>query len=282
MIAAAVPWVLLLPATALAWVPRWQRAALGLMLGGYLFALVVGQIDALGLVWLGLLSCAFWLTRQPGRRGLAALGHATFVLLAVLLGVHALPGFHNLRVVDAARFTLDALPFTMYLNLDKPFVGFVLLFALGRQWVDVPPMRWLKTGIVMLVATSAVCIGAAMALGGTAWNPKWPAETWLWSANNLLLVTMPEEAFFRGYVQGELMRMFGEQPRSRWIALIVTAALFGAAHFAGGPIFALLAFVAGIGYGIALLYGGLPASVLTHFGLNFLHFVLFTYPMLAR
>jgi membrane protease YdiL (CAAX protease family) len=37
-----------------------------------------------------------------------------------------------------------------------------------------------------------------------------------------------------------------------------------------------------IGYGIAFLYGGLPASVLTHFGLNFLHFVLFTYPMLAR
>jgi membrane protease YdiL (CAAX protease family) len=40
--------------------------------------------------------------------------------------------------------------------------------------------------------------------------------------------------------------------------------------------------MAGIGYGIAYRFGGLPAAVITHFGLNLAHFGLFTYPMFNR
>ena len=39
--------------------------------------------------------------------------------------------------------------------------------------------------------------------------------------------------------------------------------------------------IAGVGYGLAYRFGGLGAAVATHFGLNLLHFGLFTYPMLA-
>jgi membrane protease YdiL (CAAX protease family) len=43
----------------------------------------------------------------------------------------------------------------------------------------------------------------------------------------------------------------------------------------------LLAGLAGVGYGLAYRFGGLGAAIATHFGLNLLHFGLFTYPMLA-
>jgi len=43
----------------------------------------------------------------------------------------------------------------------------------------------------------------------------------------------------------------------------------------------LLATLAGIGYGLAYRFGGLAAAIAKHFGLNLLHFGLFTYPMLA-
>ena len=45
-------------------------------------------------------------------------------LVAVGLGFHALPGFDNPRVVGPVRFTPDAVPFSMHLNLDKPLAGF--------------------------------------------------------------------------------------------------------------------------------------------------------------
>ncbi|WZB75532.1 hypothetical protein WJ972_04015 [Achromobacter insuavis] len=58
-----------------------------------------------------------------------AAGHALFVILAVLLFLHWLPGFHNPLVIPRAALTPDAVPFSMYLNLDKPLVAFWVVLA---------------------------------------------------------------------------------------------------------------------------------------------------------
>jgi membrane protease YdiL (CAAX protease family) len=63
---------------------------------------------------------------------------------------------------------------------------------------------------------------------------------------------------------------------------VIAAALFGLAHVSGGWQWVVVGSIAGIGYGLAYRHGGLQASVLAHFGLNAMHFFLFTYPMLQR
>ncbi|OUE37013.1 CAAX protease family protein, partial [Burkholderia territorii] len=150
-------------------------------------------------------------------------------------------------------------------------------------WVapDVPLSRALRTGAVAAVATAAACLAGALAFGMVGWAPKWPASGWLWLVNNLLLVTLAEEALFRGYVQGGLTRAFGAFAWGPWVALAIGAVLFGAAHAAGGWSWIVLGTVAGVGYGLAWRRGGLLASALAHAGLNVVHFGLFTYPMLA-
>ena len=53
-------------------------------------------------------------------------------------------------------------------------------------------------------------------------------------------------------------------------------------HLAGGWRYAALAAIAGLGYGWAMRRTGrLEAAVLTHFGLNLVHLLLFSYPALA-
>jgi len=64
-------------------------------------------------------------------------------------------------------------------------------------------------------------------------------------------------------------------------SLAAGAAIFGAAHLAAGWQWALLAGLAGLGYGLAYRRGGLGAAMLAHFLLNSLQFFLFTYPMRA-
>jgi len=111
----------------------------------------------------------------------------------------------------------------------------------------------------------------------------------LWSAlcfigltvNNLLLVTLVEEALFRGYIQGGLTRCFKNLPYGENLALLLASLLFGLAHVGAGWQWVLLASLAGVSYGLAYRFGGLGAAIATHFGLNLLHFGLFTYPMLA-
>ncbi|RQR83212.1 MULTISPECIES: CPBP family intramembrane glutamic endopeptidase [Burkholderia] len=277
----ATIWLALFAAAAFAWQRPLHVLSIALAALGYAAALAFGKLEPIVLAPIALLVAAAWGV-APGRPFAVRIGaHVVFAALAIALTLHLIPGFHNPRVIEPTRFTPDAVPFTMYLNFDKPLVGLWLLWALPWTAPDVPPARALRTGAVAAVATAAACLAGALAFGMVGWAPKWPASGWMWLVNNVLLVTLAEEALFRGYVQGGLTRVLGRFGWGPWAALAIGAVLFGAAHAAGGWPWIVLGTVAGFGYGLAWRRGGLLASALAHAGLNAIHFGLFTYPMLA-
>jgi uncharacterized protein len=280
MLMVAAPFIALFLAVPAVWSPvaRWLVPAL--LVAGYAVALSSGQLTPLALVWLGLLLVAAYAVTPNRRVWMRYAGHALFIVLAVALSMHWLPGFNNLRVIGPERITADAVPFTMYLNLDKPLVGFWLLLACPWTRPRYEAVASLKAGIAGLVGTTVVCLLLAVMLGLVRWEPKWPPSTWIFMLNNVLLVTVTEEALFRGYLQGGLSRLLKRFAHADNIALCVAAVVFGLAHFPGGWQWIVLATAAGFGYGLAYRYGGLGAAILAHFGLNAAHFLFFTYPML--
>ncbi|ERI53505.1 hypothetical protein N878_15260 [Pseudomonas sp. EGD-AK9] len=107
------------------------------------------------------------------------------------------------------------------------------------------------------------------------WQPKWPDGLLLWLAVNLGVAVMAEELLFRGLLQRALIRRLGA-----WPGLLLTAALFGAAHLPFSPLFALVAGIAGLGYGLALHYSGrLSLAIALHGAVNLLHILLLSYPL---
>ncbi|WP_175716459.1 CPBP family intramembrane glutamic endopeptidase [Burkholderia anthina] len=277
----ATIWLALFAAAALAWHRPLHGPSSVLAALGYAGALAFGKLSPVVLAPLALLAAAAWGV-APGRPlAVRIVAHLGFAALAIALSLHLIPGFHNPRVIGPTRFTPDAVPFTMYLNFDKPLVGLWLLWALPWVAPDVPLSRVLRTGAVAAAGTAAACLAGALLFGMVGWAPKWPASGWLWLVNNVLLVTLAEEALFRGYVQGGLTRLLGRVAWGPWAALAIGAVLFGAAHAAGGWPWIVLGTVAGVGYGVAWRRGGLLAAALAHAGLNVIHFGLFTYPMLA-
>jgi membrane protease YdiL (CAAX protease family) len=254
---------------------------LTLLSAGYVLALTYGYLTAQAIIAIILLLLAGFAVRQNRFRYGPYLGHALFILLALALALHWWPGFHNARMIDQERFTENAVPFSMYLNLDKPLIGFWLLLVcpwiIGRHSL----LQAIKAGALTLSLTALVTLGGAWLLGIVEWSPKWPPQAWLWINNNLLLVTVVEEALFRGYLQGGLSQRFQHLPYGEHLALLIASLLFGLAHWGAGWEWVLLATLAGVGYGLAYRFGGLAAAIATHFGLNLLHFGLFTYPMMA-
>lgn len=201
----------------------------------------------------------------------------TLVLLwALALTLHLVPGFDNLKVLDRVQAGPASVPFTLYLNLDKPLIFFGLLLAWPALLGPGGAIRWRP--LALLILPLAALLITAWQLGALKPEVGLPHWWWLFAFNNLLFTCVAEEALFRGLIQQ------GVASRSKpWLGLLVASLLFGAAHLAGGPLLVLFAALAGACYGLAfLLSGRLSVAILLHFLFNFAHLALFTYPLASR
>ena len=210
-------------------------------------------------------------------------GRLAVTLLALGIGaalsLHLLPGFDNWHVGrDVIKGS--GRPFQLYLNFDKPFFG-VVFFALAGQ-----AARSQKSWKVILKPVFIALPGALIAVLGGAFTLGWlnlevispPDWIGVWVFKNLFLTVIAEEALFRGLIQKELHQYLPS--KWKWLALVMASFLFGLAHFGGGTRYVLAATFAGLFYGWVWQRAGqrLEASILTHFGLNLTHLLLFTYP----
>ncbi|WP_217390162.1 CPBP family intramembrane glutamic endopeptidase [Deefgea piscis] len=276
-----LPFAALFAASLLAILGFATRYYLPILLVAYGAAAQLGLITAWAVLPMALLVLAGW-GMCAQRRSVRLLAHLGFVGTALALMLHRFAGFNNPMVFAPQALSADALPFALYLNLDKPLIGFslLLIFPLLAQRMSI--QKTLGAAMVPLIAAMAVMVPLAISWHVVAWQPKWPEMTALWLLNNFLLVCMAEEVFFRAYIQGHLSRWLAHWPYGAAIAVCLAALLFGLAHMAGGWLWVVLATIAGVAYGVAYRYGGLLAAMLAHFGLNALHFTLLTYPMLRN
>ncbi|MBP2636545.1 MAG: family intrarane metalloprotease [Firmicutes bacterium] len=261
-------------------VPLWVVFA-GIACG---LALLSRQLDFPALLPLALLAAALYYAQKkeaplPGR----FLAVAIILLLSFGLGAHAIPYFHNLKVLSGAVISKNAVPFTLYLNFDKAFVG---LFILGishrlittkKDWLAI-----LKQTLPFSLIFAVLLLFSAWLSGKINVEPKLPEILPLWLINNLLIVSVAEEAFFRGFVQKKLSLAFARYSWGTWASLTLASLLFGFAHYAGGIAYSAWGTLAGFGYGwIYQKTGHIEAAIIAHFCLNLLHILLFTYPVLS-
>jgi membrane protease YdiL (CAAX protease family) len=255
------PWLLLF-IMAMAW---------GLV-GGVLEPLAIGALVALVLAAYGCASAAHaWLRLLCGL--LAG-------VLALALAMHKLPGFHNPLLIDRVLLSEGAAPYTQYANFDKGAVGLILLAVLCRRvasWAELGQV--LRRTAPVLAVTLLVTLGFAVAAGVIGIDLKLPQQTLMFLALNLLVTVVAEEAFFRGLLQARLAMALARFPWGSWLAVAVSALLFGAAHLGGGLRYGILATIAGLGYGWAYQRTQrIEAAILVHIALNAVHFIGFTYP----
>lgn len=264
--------------------PKWRRFGwLAVLAAAVAAAMKCGVVHPIGLVWIVALALAAFAFARPALPLWVRLA-AAVVILGLSLGLltHQLPGFANLRVLYAVRFTPDAMPYTLFLNFDKTVVGVLLLgWCHARLSRAAEMRRMLKAAAPWILPVIGVVLVLSLAAGYVRFEPKFPRETWLWLWVNLCFTCLTEEALFRGFVQAQVQRALQHVPAGHWLAIALAAVLFGIVHAGGGATYVALATVAGAGYGwIYLRTGRIEASILAHFTVNTVHFFLFTYPAL--
>lgn len=265
--------------------PPLRRLWMAFLAAAVAAGLLAGILRPVALLWIAGFAAAVLLFARADANGPQRLG-ATIALLGLAAGLmaHQLPGFNNPLVIPPTRFSPDALPFRLHLNFDKPLIGLFIIGLLHRRLAHIAQWRAMAAAAAPVTAGLIVAIVVlSVAAGYVRFDPKLPGEAWLWLWVNLCFTCVGEEALFRGFIQAQLQRAWREVPRGEWLALGTAAVLFGVAHAAGGIAYVALATLAGIGYGwVFLRTGRIEASILTHFALNTVHFLGFTYPALDR
>jgi uncharacterized protein len=161
--------------------------------------------------------------------------------------------------------------FSKILLLDAGIYGFLFLRQLSGVGFDLR-LRLRDLGIGLrefaLYTPIAVVLGLSLGFLHLHTSPKlWPQPLQLVGmfVFTFFFIAIPEELFFRGWLQNLLERRLGRTP-----ALLVTAVLFGLSHFNKRALhfnwrYVLLAALAGIFYGRAWRQERrVGASALTH------------------
>jgi uncharacterized protein len=283
-----LPFLLLLTAVFGLWMHRaiWVMALVAAIVAGY-FCGALHDLAALWIALLAVLAIAYRRARDstsPSRPVWQALAGLAFFAFALAMGLALLPGFTRVVLVDAAALSPGAAPYDIAVGFPKVVTGILILGLINpvlvRSWSEFA--RVLARAAPVFAITALVALAAVLVMGYTSFAPKWTAIFLLWAPINLFFTCLSEEAFFRGFVQHELSRVGPRPALAAGLALAIAAVLFGLAHFAGGPLYVLAAAIAGVGYGWAFMRTQrIEAAMAVHFGVNALHFLLFTYPRLA-
>lgn len=242
------------------WLRR-EAKTWGPFLGLSVFSgLLLGNIDLMGLgAVLTLLLLWVYYVGKP-----VAWKFIAIVALSLGFKLHIIPGFYPYFVTP--KFTL---------GLQSALVG---LFPLAFV---VPLARSLSDWKEVFMGFAYGCLGiAAIALiavitGVAKWHYSPPPFMEIRLLSNLILTAIPEEGFFRGFVQQKISDRFGNL-----CALLITSVLFTLAHLYWSPNPGVLAFT----FIASLLYGGVyliskrvESAILTHFLFNVIHMTFFSY-----
>ncbi len=207
--------------------------------------------------------------------------------ISIGLLIHLFPGFTPWKIIDKEQLSANAYPFSLSLGFDKPIVG-ILVLALGLPLITTinDLERILKTALPLIILGIALMITLSLFSGLIKWDPKLPKLFWFFAIENLILVSVIEEAFWRGFVQRECFRWLGGKGfLANTGCVVLTSIFFAALHYFWVPSipFLGLIFVASIIYGSIYQYTrSIEASIATHWLFNITHILLFTYPALIK
>jgi membrane protease YdiL (CAAX protease family) len=158
--------------------------------------------------------------------------------------------------------------FNKILLLDAGIFAFIAMRRLNGVGFDLRiKLRDVGTGLREMLFYTPIALPLGLALGFLHLHGEWPgmlriAGAWLFT---FFFIAVPEELFFRGWMQNLLERRVG-----RLAALLLTAGLFGLSHFNKRAVqfnwrYVLMAAIAGLFYGRAWRSDRrVGASAITH------------------
>lgn len=243
-----------------------------------------GKIEPLGAATIAL----YWISIRGFEKFEASsaklLCFMALLLITFGLSLHIMPGFNNMVYLKDYAVSTASQPHNEYWNFDKPFLALCLInYYMEGYHKRGNLAHSIKVGLALTAIAVGILAVVGIGIGYAGLDIKWPEIIYSWSLLNLIAV-IAEEGFYRAFLQ-RLIADYSSKFSPKYadiLALIIASALFGLSHFNMGIIHALLCFVAGLIFGYGLTRSKrVEACMVSHFMLNMVHLIFFTYPSAA-
>lgn len=224
-----LPYLLLMTAVAALWVSpaAWRPLHRYLpwtlpLAAAIAAALATGAIHPIAIAAIaGLALACLDYTDRPIRSLVRTIDAIAIVCLSLGLLAHAAPGFANVRQFSQITLSADALPYTQYLNFDKPLIGLFILGLTHRLLAGFDEWRAMLAAMLpRALGVLAIVIVLSLALGFVRWEGHLVSSRLglflIWAPVNLFFTCVPEEALFRGFLQRILQGDEGDGRTAPW------------------------------------------------------------------
>jgi uncharacterized protein len=196
---------------------------------------------------------------------------------------HFIKGFNNIELLSTWKVSKDSVPIRLFANYDKPIAAlFIIAFYLPLIQSKKEVKKIIVPTVLWGLFTMIIILGLAYYLEMIRFEFKLPAASLLWLILQIFFVVIPEEVFYRGFLQREIAKDLNNKVGGI-LALFTVSLLFALTHllFVHEAKFFVAAFVSSLLYGgIYLITGAIESAIVIHLLVNIVHFFFFTYPML--
>jgi membrane protease YdiL (CAAX protease family) len=191
------------------------------------------------------------------------------IALTLLIKLRIMPGFEPVFITP--KFAL---------GLEGPILGLLPLALLVPLAKDNSEWRQVAQGTLIGFGGIALLAIAATMAHVVHWDAKLPSYMAIRTVSNFFFTSIPEEGFYRGFLQAEIARYFKSTLWGKIAALFLTSIVFTAAHIFWSPNLAIIGFVflASLLYGsVYLISKRIESAIIVHFALNLVHMTFFQY-----
>ena len=202
-------------------------------------------------------------------------------MLSLGLKLEIIRGFSSVVFATNVQHTPSSLPYDLWFNYGTPFIGIFTLalnhdLLKGKEWI-----RFTYTGLIWALLTSCIIIFIFFSAKWIAFHPRFNLAMAFWYLLLVFLQIIPEEGFFRGFLQKEMSKIpiIG----MNIISFILIGILYGICGLFIAPTltFFVLSFCISILLSILYHYTKqIETSIITRVIIHFVHFFLFSYPIL--
>lgn len=256
---------------------KWSLLALSLI--GAFYVKDIGVFGLAFLLLASLMLAGYYDEIPLGKRFSKKSLFAVLFILGFLMLHHMLPGFNAWKVVKNVKLSKESKSFDLRYYFESGAFAF-LLIGIGAMatrtreaWTHL-----LKKFPIDILITAIILFPTAYFLHGIVLDIKISAIFPLWMIKNLFLVSLPEECFFRGFLQKELALYLGNRRFGQLTAIVITSIVFGLFHFQGGANYMLLTAIAGLLFGwVYNRRKTIESAVLVHFTVNLIHLFFFRF-----